>query len=141
MQKLLTFFQQKISAYLRITQSLTNDIVSFEQLGPGLWGHYILGFWNLYGLKTNDKLKHSESEKLLFMCSYLSCLSVLPTIGTQVSSELTVFVCAFSEFCVLLGICCSGCLFCEPPTLYTTCLWEFTSIHRVSFVYCKYTAC
>ena len=39
LQKLLTFFQQKISAYLRITgckfnESLTNDIVSFEQLGP-----------------------------------------------------------------------------------------------------------
>ena len=39
LQKLLTFFQQKISAYLCITRcdnkSLTNDIVSFEQLGPG----------------------------------------------------------------------------------------------------------
>ena len=39
LQKLLTFFQQKISAYLRINvnfnESLTNDIVSFEQLGPG----------------------------------------------------------------------------------------------------------
>ena len=40
LQKLLTFFQQKISVYLRITdvnfnESLTNDIVSFEQLGPG----------------------------------------------------------------------------------------------------------
>ena len=38
LQKLLTFFQQKVSAYLRITlnvnfnESLTNDIVSFEQL-------------------------------------------------------------------------------------------------------------
>ena len=41
LQKLLTFFQQKLSAYLRITwckfneslmTSLTNDIVSFEQL-------------------------------------------------------------------------------------------------------------
>ena len=33
LQKLLTFFQQKISAYLRITfnELLTNDIVSFEQ--------------------------------------------------------------------------------------------------------------
>ena len=34
---LRTFFQQKISAYLHITnfnESLTNDIVSFEQLGP-----------------------------------------------------------------------------------------------------------
>ena len=39
LQKLLKFFQQKISAYLRITrckfnESLTNDVVSFEQLGP-----------------------------------------------------------------------------------------------------------
>ena len=37
LQKLLISFQQKISAYLRITrfnESLTNDIVSFEQLGP-----------------------------------------------------------------------------------------------------------
>ena len=41
MQKLLTFFQQNISIYaIFIDQSfndtLTNDIVSFEQLGPGL---------------------------------------------------------------------------------------------------------
>ena len=39
MQKLLTFFQQKISAYcvsldVNFNESLTNDIVSFEQLGP-----------------------------------------------------------------------------------------------------------
>ena len=37
-EKLLTFFQQKISVYSRITgnfnELLTNDIVSFEQLGP-----------------------------------------------------------------------------------------------------------
>ena len=41
LQKLLTFFQQKLSAYLLITRvkfnkSLTNDIVSFEQLGPDI---------------------------------------------------------------------------------------------------------
>ena len=40
LQKLLTFFQQKISAYLCINvnfnESLTNDVISFEQLGPGL---------------------------------------------------------------------------------------------------------
>ena len=40
-QKLLTFFQQKILAYLRYYHlkfyiSLTNDVVSFEQPGPGL---------------------------------------------------------------------------------------------------------
>ena len=36
LQKLLTFFQQKISAYLDVNfnESLTNDVVSFEQLGP-----------------------------------------------------------------------------------------------------------
>ena len=36
MQKLLTLFQQKISAYLPIdvNESSTNDVVSFEQLGP-----------------------------------------------------------------------------------------------------------
>ena len=38
LQKLLTFFQQKISAYLSLhlnfNKSLTNDVVSFEQLGP-----------------------------------------------------------------------------------------------------------
>ena len=39
MQKLLTFFQQKISAYLHVidvnfNESLTNDVISFEQLSP-----------------------------------------------------------------------------------------------------------
>ena len=42
LQKLLTFFQQKIPAYICISldenfkESLTNGVVSFEQLGPGL---------------------------------------------------------------------------------------------------------
>ena len=40
LQKLLTFFQPKISAYLQsldvnFNESLPNDVVSFEQLGPG----------------------------------------------------------------------------------------------------------
>ena len=44
LQKLLTFFQQKISTYLCINQwnfneSLTNDVVSFEQLGPDALYH------------------------------------------------------------------------------------------------------
>ena len=39
MQKLLTFFQQKISVYAifnvqSFNDTLANDIVSFEQLGP-----------------------------------------------------------------------------------------------------------
>ena len=39
LQKLLTFFQQKfwhicVSLDLNFNESLTNDIVSFEQLGP-----------------------------------------------------------------------------------------------------------
>ena len=42
LQKLLTFFQQRISAYICVlldvnfNKSLTNDVVSFEQLGPDL---------------------------------------------------------------------------------------------------------
>ena len=40
MQKLLTIFQRKILAYiiinfLKFNKTLTNDVVSFEQLGPG----------------------------------------------------------------------------------------------------------
>ena len=45
MQKLLTFFQQNISVYSifnvqRFNDMLTNDIVSFEQLGPENWSLY-----------------------------------------------------------------------------------------------------
>ena len=44
LQKLLTFFQQKkiqhtsicVSLDVKFDESLTNDVVSFEQLGPGL---------------------------------------------------------------------------------------------------------
>ena len=36
MQKLLTFFSAKMLGYIRcFNDTLTNDIVSFEQLGPG----------------------------------------------------------------------------------------------------------
>ena len=42
------FFQQKILAYFRyckvwnFNKTLTNDIVSFEQLGPGLYNKSVL---------------------------------------------------------------------------------------------------
>ena len=41
LQKLLTFFQQKISAFLSLlnvnfNKWSTNDVVSFEQLGPAV---------------------------------------------------------------------------------------------------------
>ena len=41
LQKFLTFFQQKILAYLsylslNFNKTLTNDVVSFEQSGPGV---------------------------------------------------------------------------------------------------------
>ena len=60
LQKLLTFFQQKISAYMRITrckfnESLTNDIVSFEQPGPGDQ-IFSLTFRNLTSLFLNFHL-------------------------------------------------------------------------------------
>ena len=43
LQKLLTFFQQKfqlicVSPNVNFNESLTNDVVSFEQLGPGAQG-------------------------------------------------------------------------------------------------------
>ena len=52
LQKLLTVFQQKFPAYLHITQcKLTNDVVSFEQLGPDCYFHifHMLPFL-FYGL-------------------------------------------------------------------------------------------
>ena len=52
----ITCFQQKISAYLRIThvnfnESLTNDIGSFEQLGPVL-----------------SKLQEAQEFEIQFLC-------------------------------------------------------------------------
>ena len=52
LQKLLTFFQQKISAYsldVNFNESLTNDVVSFEQLGPD-W------YWIIFS--TENKIWH-----------------------------------------------------------------------------------
>ena len=45
MQKLLTFFSKHISVYgifndQRLNDTLTNDIVNFEQLGPDLYTVY-----------------------------------------------------------------------------------------------------
>ena len=59
LQKLLTFFQQKISAYLHITwckfnESLNNDVVSFEQLGPDFWHYENMPnqiYWKFHHLK------------------------------------------------------------------------------------------
>ena len=41
MQRILTFYQQKISVFVKFmfeicNESLTNDVINFEQLGPGL---------------------------------------------------------------------------------------------------------
>ena len=37
--KLLTFFQQKISVYLRISVNFNESLTSFEQLGSGYYGN------------------------------------------------------------------------------------------------------
>ena len=50
LQKLLTFFQQKIMAFFRflhLNETLTKDVVSFEQPGPVLYG------WGYSGLQTH----------------------------------------------------------------------------------------
>ena len=62
MQKLLTFFQQNISIYAifgdqSFNDALTNNIVNFEQLGPGSLCFYVL--------KTHFhtiRLKHLKSN-------------------------------------------------------------------------------
>ena len=46
MQKVLTFFSKNISIYAIFNDQsfnvmLTNDIVSFEQLGPGFWSQRV----------------------------------------------------------------------------------------------------
>ena len=56
--KLLTFFQQNNSAYICVSldvnfnESLTNDVVSFEQLGPEkvIGGHKISSYFILYSI-------------------------------------------------------------------------------------------
>ena len=53
MSSLLTFFQQKISAYtciidLNFNESLTKNIVSFEQLGPGVRSACLMWMMPLY---------------------------------------------------------------------------------------------
>ena len=50
LQKLLTFFQQKIqhicvSLHVNFNESLTNDIVSFEQLGPVLFRELLIRYF------------------------------------------------------------------------------------------------
>ena len=64
---LLTFFQQKISAYICIcvsvnvifNESLTNDVVSFEQMGPGVWN-----------FRTSTVI--CFAQKWLEMCQYVT---------------------------------------------------------------------
>ena len=58
MQKLHTFFSKKfqhirVSLDLNFNESLTNDIVSFEQLGPECFRPSVYAFGRLY-VKTLD---------------------------------------------------------------------------------------
>ena len=63
LQKLLTFFQQKISEYcvsldVKFNELLTNDVVSFEQLGPGLHSAVCSALdWRSRGCKFSTKSK------------------------------------------------------------------------------------
>ena len=59
LQKLLTFFFSKkfqyicVSLYVNFNESLTNDIVSFEQLGPG-WLNQFCFFFFLFSGKPSS---------------------------------------------------------------------------------------
>ena len=68
LQKLLTFFFSKIISVLAIindqsfNDTVTNDIVSFEQLGSGI-------------LKDDSKQKHSYKNWKLKMLAYIKILN------------------------------------------------------------------
>ena len=82
MQKLLTFFSTKILAYIvcvlfndqRFNDTLTNDIVSFEQLGPDIFlitpqKHMFLVSLEALLMSTHNMCFCGEIRKLL--CGYL----------------------------------------------------------------------
>ena len=81
MQKLLTFFSKNISIYAifndqRFNNKLTNDIVNFEQIGPGYGvarklSYRILSNYHTYPYKCTVKRFHilqiTASVTLLFV--------------------------------------------------------------------------
>ena len=72
MQKLLTFFSKKfhhicVSLIVNFNESLTNDVVSFEQLGPGFDLKPVLFlFYKLYSVKR----LHFVSFIIIFAFSF-----------------------------------------------------------------------
>ena len=75
LQKLLTFFQQKqiqhiwVSLDVNFNESLTNDVVSFEQLGPAILAHiywrtaWFFSYRPTLASKPNIKQNASERGK------------------------------------------------------------------------------
>ena len=79
MQKLLTFFSKNISVYAifndqSFNDTLTNDVVSFEQLGPALLGKNLLhlGANSFLIEKTSFK---KETEQFGHSCFPRKCIS------------------------------------------------------------------
>ena len=95
LQKLLTFFSKKfqhicVSLDVNFNESLTNDVVSFEQLGPD---YYHLAcweknqqttFWNLFLIFPRQLAFHANC--FLWMCNYRVKQLILSFIYMYVSS-------------------------------------------------------
>ena len=63
LQKLLTFFQQKILAHLRkFNETLTNDVVSFEQPGPAIFIVISIEWLQTFGYGAESRRKVVSSR-------------------------------------------------------------------------------
>ena len=87
MQKLLTFFQQKKSSIYAIfndqsfNDTLTNDIVSFEQLGPGSISSYGIFSYGTAHIETTCALmRHQNTNLSTLLSAVYSWLSQLNTL-------------------------------------------------------------
>ena len=93
LQKLLTFFQQKfqhicISLHVNFNESLTNDIVSFEQLGPGCPTEIGLQLGKAGQVKVEGNVFISYVSSLSFIFLSLLSLSFISIFSSVFSLSL-----------------------------------------------------
>ena len=78
LQKLLIFFQQKlqhicIALDVNFNESLTNNVVSFEQLGPVLCAHTFSSYWQLHFLNQwNGMNGHRNDFRIYLLERYVA---------------------------------------------------------------------
>ena len=94
MQKLLTFFSKNISVYAIFNESfnnmLTNDIVSFEQLGPGSL-LFALPQRHLFSCSHSNDIIHESYNKTL-------CIVYLGTLIRQTQQKTSTILVYLAYF-------------------------------------------